>query len=211
MVYPRAHGYLTILGDGWGGQEIWQTGFRLDSPTPMIPAEFAAVDSGVMTFLGNPALKFPAGCRYIGLKWSPVGVDGKYGADGESVEWLKASPSNGGSGNAYPQIALVTSNRTARARGYASNGRNYWPSACPPLASDGLISVADAESVRANAVFLIDAINDADVGRVVVGSVAGAGRLEPVTAVRVGRVMDTQRRRRNNLAELYTSEEAVPT
>jgi hypothetical protein len=54
-------------------------------------------------------------------------------------------------------------------------------------------------------VALIGAINGAGAGPVSVGSSLGAGSLLPVNGIRLGKVVDTQRRRRNAIAEEYVS------
>jgi hypothetical protein len=45
--------------------------------------------------------------------------------------------------------------------------------------------------------------------RLVVGSPLGAGVFRPITAVAVGRVIDTQRRRRRSLSEDYTADQLL--
>ncbi len=212
MTYTTNHALLTILGDSFGMQEEWQTGVRLvGDNTPPTTAEFEAVNAAVQTFIGNNELKVGQGFRYIGLKWAPQDVNGKYGAEGESITWLRPSPGQGqGTDAGYPQIAIVLSLRTSRTRGYASNGRMYFPSTMKPTAADGLIAAGSASAVATAAATMIQSINAAGMGQVAVMSKVGAGRTELVNAVRVGRVMDTQRRRRNGLPESYVPPVAVP-
>lgn len=209
MVYTAAHGKLSILGDSYSAQEQWQVGLRLIGTTPPTAGQLSTVNTAVGTFLATTALLFTAGFRYLGLKWAPQDVDGHYGEAGEAVEWWRPTPLTGSAMGA-PQLALVTSLRTARARGYASNGRMYWPSAQLPDTTTGLITSAQAIAVANACGTLMTAIRGSGVGNPAVMSTFGAGRTEPVTGVRVGRVLDTQRRRRNGLPETYSAETVVP-
>lgn len=211
MPYTQPHGYLTILGDAYSGTEEWQVGLRLDGTTPPTTAQLESIDSAVTAFLQTGNLSFPLGRRYIGLKWAPQDVNGRYPDGEDAVEWFRPTPLSGGASGGYPQIALVLSLRTARARGYASNGRMYFPSAATPTAGDGRITLANAEAVAAAGATLIASIALVGLGEPVVMSTVGAGRTEPITGVRVGRVMDTQRRRRNQIPEEYTATVVVPS
>ena len=210
MPYPAPHGYLTILGDSYSGTEEWQTGIRFTGTLPPDEAQFGLVDAAVSTFLQTTALRFPAGHRYIGLKWAPQDVNGRYPEGADSVEWLRPSPLSGNVSGGFPQIALVTSWRTARTRGRASNGRSYWPSVQVVNAGTGRFPLAEGTSVATAAATLIGSLNDAALGTAAVMSSVGAGLVEPITGVRVGLVMDTQRRRRNGISEEYTEVAAVP-
>jgi hypothetical protein len=211
MPYAAPHGLLTILGDAFTSTEEWQTGIRLTGTSPPTEAQFEALDDAVATFLGTGAVSFPVGRRFLGFKWAPQTVDGRYPEGADSVEWFRLSPLSGTGAGGYPQIAVVLSLRTARPRGYASNGRMYVPCSQAIGSSDGRISAATALGIATAGATLIAAINDVGLGQAAVMSAVGAGRTEPITGVRVGRVMDTQRRRRNQLAEEYTDPVAVPS
>lgn len=115
----------------------------------------------------------------------------------------------------YYQDALVVSFTTAIQRGLAVRGRCYVPTAHAGDtgfdANTGLISLAVCEAIRnAWAAFLIDLDDNpgpdfADLRAAVVSKVGDPEtNWQTITGVRVGRVMDTQRRRRNALNENYT-------
>lgn len=211
MVYPTRHGYLTILGDSFETQEEWQTGFHLTSATAPSEAVLDALMVAIVDFLDTPALRFPSFCRFVGVKWAALEPDGTYPVGASSIEQFRAVPFVGtDTSGGYPQIALVTSLRTARPRGLGSNGRNYWPSAASINFGTGAIGATEATAIATAATVLVDAINDQGIGVVCVASAVGNGLLQPVTGVRVGRVMDTQRRRRNQLPELYGEVVPVP-
>lgn len=211
MPYTAAHGKITFLGDSYATTEIWQTTLRLIGTAVPTQQQLQDAAGAMSILLENTALAFPLGFRFLGVKWAPQDTAGEYGPDGEAVEYFLPTPVTGSASNGYPQIACVLSLRTARARGYASNGRMYIPSARAPAPADGLITQAQAESIRDSGAAFIANVETSGVGVPAVMSTVGAGRTEAITAVRVGRVMDTQRRRRNQLPELYTTEADVPT
>lgn len=208
-MYPRAHSRLTFFGDAAQSAEEWQTGIRLDgTQIPNTAALAAALDSfstRIWQYMSAPSRN-----RLVGVKWAPQGTDGKYGDNGEAVEYFLPTPLSGSGSGGYPQIALCLSLRTSRSRGYASNGRMYIPSTYP-VGGDGMLDENTCENSATSAANFVAEINALGLGDVSVMSNVGAGRIEAVTAVRVGRVMDTQRRRRNQLPELYALPAPVPS
>lgn len=103
-----------------------------------------------------------------------------------------------------PQTTVCVSLTTGLRRGPAHAGRFYPPS-CSGISADGRIGAADATGMALGAANLIADINASNggLGGVVVYSANGP-TTEPVTGTRVGRVVDTQRRRRRNLLEEYS-------
>jgi hypothetical protein len=210
MPYPRAHGYVTFFGDAFTQAEIWQTGLRLDGTDPPDESQLIALATAFEVLWDTAEIAAPAGRRFLGVKWAPQDTSGRYPDGEDAVEYLLPTPNQGAAGASYPQIALVLSMRTARSRGYASNGRMYVPSALVINTGTGLIDATDASDAAAAGATFIGAVNAVGLGDASVMSTVGAGRIEPITGVRVGRVMDTQRRRRNALPESYTAESPVP-
>lgn len=193
---------LHLGGSGWGGQGE-------ATPDPIPPGAmtaFAAV--GKTYFTGatwSPSVKLMEVRGYV------VDSAGKslYGTDTALV----ASPINGtGSTNAHPwQVALVATLTTAITRGPGRFGRVYLPGpAVAIVTGDGLISATDAGNYAVNFRNFLNSLNDAAEGfrsgtsrAVCVASGVGNGRMDAVTGIRVGRVLDTQRRRRRSLLEEY--------
>lgn len=110
------------------------------------------------------------------------------------------------------QVSLAVSLVTGLQRGYAHRGRFYSPLPSFAIAADGRISQGNADTVAAAGSSFITALNDQpgwDVGpkdhKVVVMSSRGQGATNPVSGVEVGRVLDTQRRRRQELTEAYSA------
>lgn len=208
MPFPAAHSLLTFSGPAYADQEEWSTGCRLRRSTAPTEAQLSAAADAFLGLTGTTALGASNAARLVSVKWSPQNTEGKYG-DAESVEFLRAPAALGSNDRMPAQIAVVISLRTARPRGRGSNGRMYIP-ALPTLeANTGRFSAGDASTIAAAAADFLSGVGDALGTDVVVGSQVGSGLLETVTAVRVGRVPDTQRRRREGLPESYSTDEPV--
>lgn len=210
-MYQAPHSLVSFLGDAYGQQEEWQTGIRISGQVTPTPANLESLDAAFFTLISSSAIALPNGFRYIGVKWAPIGLDGKYPTAAESLTFLRTTPFASTGQGGYPQIALVLSLRTARPRGYASNGRMYVPSALRPEATTGRITDAQAGAAAQAAAAFIGSVNAIGMGTVQVMSAVGGGISANVTEVRVGRVMDTQRRRRNGIPEEYAAPAPVPS
>ena len=162
--------------------------------------------------------------RLTEVKVARIGVDGTYPPTEASASHFFAPAAAGTNPPLAGQIAqgsLVATLTTALPRGLASKGRIFLPpSSRYAIAADGTMSVADATGIAASVRILINAINaNPEVGNVAVFSrgrrlrgpdlpngkptytFPNAGAMNNVTGVRVGRVVDTQRRRRRSLVE----------
>lgn len=211
MAFPRNHALLTFFGDGYSGVEIWNTTLRLDGTTVPNETQLEACATAFQTLWNDGTLASPSSRRFLGVKWAPQDTQGRYPDGSDSIEFLLADPDPGTTGGGYPQIALTLSLRTARSRGYASNGRMYLPSSREVSVASGQIDATQALALASVGAQFIADIAEVGLGTPAVMSTVGAGRIEAVTGVRVGRVMDTQRRRRNALDEAYTETVSVPT
>jgi hypothetical protein len=180
------------------------------------------------TFIGASACGISNAVRLTAVQLAAVNAAGHFETDakGAYVRTLvdfSSAPTTGGSVHATepPQAALVVSLNTSRT-GRVGRGRFYLPMPCfPSSPTDLLISDAAAHGVALAASTWIKALNDAAANgsppqgpRVCVasgGSVKNAvppGNYE-VTSVRVGRVVDTVRSRRNALDEAYSANVAI--
>nr|CRY96625.1 hypothetical protein [uncultured prokaryote] len=209
MAYPR--NFLKVVASGTLGlsTEIWSCSLSmaaagaatqpedLDIYADAWSAYIARAESGISIY-----------ARLDSVKVNLVGADGRYVSKGETGEVQIPNNTVGGANSSqqWPnQCTMAVSLATARARGAGSKGRFFPPMAMTILGSDGRIAPTDAAAMAASADELITTLNTgAGSGlTVVVASAVGAGSLRPVTEVRVGRVPDTQRRRRSALDEDY--------
>jgi len=207
--YDSAHYYLQ-----WGGKlpgnEQWSCGMRLRATVGaandaeaglMLPFLAGHVES----FHTRPASLIYPNAKLSFVKLNAIGTDGHYISAG-TREQAFADISGGSVGVVHPnQVALVASLETGFSRGPAHRGRFYIPMPTSVVESSGLISVVDATNVAGSVKDLIDAINvsatNAEVA--VFSRKLGTPGNRRVTGVKVGLVMDTQRRRRRSLIENY--------
>jgi hypothetical protein len=169
--------------------------------------------------------------RLQGIKVAVVGADGNY-PDGHvpgEVYWANVpGPYQvAGTGFIAPQNSVCVTLTTAKPRGLASKGRFYLPPMYIGIQADGLINDNHRDLLVGDLHDFLTGINNAtlDAGDIAIFSrgkglpaydavhhkvtytYPNAGSSNDVTAVRVGRVIDTQRRRRRQLVE---SPEGVP-
>lgn len=102
----------------------------------------------------------------------------------------------------FPHTTFCVSTTTALLRGHAHGGRFYPPTGTPAADSGGRLAAATTLGMATSAAQLVTDINGAASGECVVFSRVGQVTQE-ILGVRVGRVLDTQQRRRKNLLEDY--------
>lgn len=177
--------------------------------------------------LNTDAFKAPTTHRLTEVKVAPIDVNGEYVAGQSSASHFFSPAVAGGFApvaGQLPQATFAVTLLTAKPRGYASHGRIYLPpTTLMATASDGKVSGTDAGIIGASIKRLINAINaETLVTNVAVFSrgkgvpsynsaknrieytYPNQGYVENVTSVGVGRLVDTQRRRRNRLVESRT-------
>jgi len=221
MPFDRRH-VLAQWGGTLPGGEIWSNSLRLASTDTGndadVPSHDAMVEwlttyakDAVAAWHGSFDLKCSNQAKLAYLKMNVVDIAGRY-VELNTLEYLYSPVVPGGSAsNIHPtQIALAVSLTTEFSRGHAHRGRFYVPMPVHVVdATTGLISVSDAIQVATAAKTFIEALAD-EPGpdilpgmRVCVMSQRGTGATNVVTGVDVGRVLDTQQRRRNALKETY--------
>lgn len=206
MAYPHSFLRLVALGDIYSVETF---SFSL-SLSPVAPTEVPDdVPDGVMdaveTFFTSSGL-ISQRCRLQSLKLNEIGEDGRY-VNNDTVQRSYDAPVPGASpANPPAQVALVVSLATALARGRGHAGRFYVPACALQVGTNGTTGSANALTVAQQAWTMLTAIETALPGyQVAVMSDIGAGKAVPVTAVRVGQVLDTIRSRRDKLPEEYVT------
>lgn len=205
MAYSEQHLRLTF-GGTLGPEETWTTGLRFRPPT--VPGE-TDLEDVAMRFYGFLTDTSVQMCQYVRFTWAKlavVGTDGRYPEGVEAILWEPESPLGGTGGtNMPPQVTLAVTLETGVSRGRASRGRMYLPPTSLFPGTDGRLTVAQAENVAVAAASMLDDVTDLMGAPVLVMSNIGQGVSRSVEAVSVGRVLDTQRRRRRSIDELRTS------
>lgn len=222
MPYDRRHVYIQWGGTLPGG-EIWSNSLRGASsetgPTASVPthAEMAEWLAGelkdeISAFHARATTKVHTVCKLTYAKANVVDMDGRY-VEKTTHEYVYPTPVAGSSSTAlHPsQICWCVSLTTGLSRGPAHRGRFYLPMpAVSPQSTDGLVGAADAAGLAGSAKTFIEAVADTpgiDLGIpfkvLVMSKKAGAAATHEVTGIEVGRVLDTQQRRRRSLGEAY--------
>lgn len=206
--------YEGTLG-GPTGPEIWSTGFALSKPDAFAGLPTVAQTNNMLAAFRNAmVLSGSSGVGdevYIAKQTvSLIDSAGHVAVDGAGafVQRVTTTSGNGNSGVRHPNqcanvLTLVTPRHGARGK-----GRLYLPGPNFTVQADGRID----PSVRAAAVNVwataFGAINtalaiDGAVGPFHVAVASSKGEIHDVTQIRMGVVLDTQRRRRDALEENY--------
>jgi len=202
-------------------QDEWQIGLKVPSVGVGDPndGEMTAINADALTdaetWWAGIGQHVPSSTALTYVKVNVVGQDGRYVNQEKTFRKDRASALTGGATATMPaEVALVVTLNTAAARGLASKGRVYLPVNATNAISNGRV-VAGARDLVGNATAALvknlsnipglDATVSDNIGDVSVMSKVGLGATRTVTSVRVGDLFDTQRRRANNMREVYTT------
>jgi hypothetical protein len=220
--------FLLTWGGTLPGNEIWSCSLKLADADSLAVAQNAVLESIqipeytndfiapiVKAFHTDSSAGISSQCMLTYCKITHMGVQGKaLEPFSTHISEHVFTPTAGGWGGAiYPnQTALAVTLTTAYSRGPAHAGRFYLPLPAWNLGLDGRLTDVSAASTAASASAFIKNLSDmpgvdvpASPGVVVMSRKAGGAVTRKVTGVSVGRVLDTQRRRRNKLDEGYKS------
>lgn len=232
MTY-QAHALLRF-GGAWFTSEQWSCGLRIatseptntvqnwiDALEPNSPGETPLLIEEVLyplirAWFLRPASQISQRARLDYVSMNAIRPDGRY-ADEANPHTYEIPTDERESGTSaaqtWPQLTTVVSLRTQQTRGLATRGRVYTPTA-PPNGSTGRLDAGTAQGIADSFGTLVEAISQesqlflAGEMRVVVASDIGSpGPMRIVTRTACGDVNDTQRRRRNQLPEVYYFDE----
>lgn len=224
--FDRVHGYVQF-GGSLPGPETWSCGIRVaNTEGPLGPTD---PDWDMDELLGHYVTCIKAWfqrtqtgihskCKLQYVKFNMIGVDGKYQDDATHVDFFTPVGGGGPAEASHPnQICLVVTLLTAAQRGPANKGRFYQPAPSYSINLEtGMISVAQALTTAESAKQLIEDMSDVpgidtvgDPGVVIMSRKAGNPYTRRVNGTKVGRVLDTQRRRRRSMDESYSVVQTV--
>lgn len=213
--------HVTLHGTMLGGAEEWQTGFYMGSATadaaqPTQAFVDAVRNAWIPIWTSNTG-PYCYAYSFTGVKAVLLEKNGKYGSN-QPVESFPATAQAGGYPGAPlpPQCALVATLIGGSGKGLAGKGRMYLPgvsqgidttghlssTVCNRIATDlaGFFNTLDSSVDAPGHVINVSRGHKVDI----LGVVSYDNpRNVKVNGVRVGNVYDTQRRRRNALAETY--------
>lgn len=217
MVYAHKVCRVTISGTMFGGAEEWSTGFFLgfDSSDSTAPTQQGADDilAAWTTFFSASGSLISNRYATTQVKLSSLNTAGDTLAD-ETKYAYPATALVGATTSTTlpPQCSLVVTLKSTIAHGRGSKGRMYLPGISVIIGTDGKVASTSVGTIATNLQSFFNLMgNDADLpGRLILASKApnilGVGAFnQNVTSIAVGDVIDTQRRRRNGLSEVYTT------
>jgi len=179
-----------------------------------------ALDTAMEVFLTavNQGLCMAHWARYTGVKVAAIGADGKYITD--PILKMREAPVIGTQLGPLPQSTVCLSLRASTSIGPATKGRMYIPYSSVISWDDTIaprMLPAYTQNIANRGADLIGSVNnaleDVPVGRSATCSIlqttpAGSTKVpvhQHVHDVLVGDIIDTQRKRRNRLQEIYSS------
>lgn len=214
MTVPK-HFKFTFRGVFAGSPEEWSFGVKFDSVHSGDPdahldnIDSGAVTSAITTFLNGPHV----GQHVVLVDWRAyeIGADGRMLGNGPLLVTPTANSIKGsGQSWQYPAQISLAITTVADNRGPAKLNRFYLPGPTRTLGSDGRLAVADTQDYASRAVDFLKGISGAidfpislrsSAGVNISDRPAGAGTIQEIDHVEVGRVYDIISTRRNQLLE----------
>lgn len=218
MVYAHTVNRITLRGTMFGGAEEWSTGFFIGQEgadaQELTQAGLDQIRVAWEAFFTNATSWISNRYQFLEAKSALIADTGFTILD--SVKYSQASANvygAAGTGHLPPQCSVVLTLLSDRPRGKASKGRMYLPGYAGGIGTNGKIDGATTGAIATNAKTFFDSFAaDADVPDQLILAAKGTGPVPGLTAqndfvetIRVGDVVDTQRRRRNGLVESYQS------
>lgn len=209
---------FTAFGTCFGADEEWSTGFYIGTEgadaTPPTQLTANAFNTAWQTFFQNTTTKIANVYKTVGVRVALYGTDGVMDASKNFYAYPTVPYLGGGGSSPLPaQLSLVASLQARPDRGLASKGRMFLPGVCANIDSSGRIATTDTLNVATNLDTMFTALNAGiDTGGYLINASKGGsapGGPAPINRrvedVLVGNVYDTQRRRRNQLTETYST------
>lgn len=222
MSFTNAH-LVVRLNGGFASAtapvDKWSCGFRVGIPTQDIRFDVGAmqtfantVHAAAKTLHAAANMAVGTNCHFLYATVARVGEDGKYDP---AAQLTTVSTGTSQAGAGVPSQPWNTAHsfglRTASPRGYASNGRVYYPMLNATVAANTGRLGATQQGQRVNEfVTFLRAVNTAaavyDLGSLVcVMSNVGTGTTRACTAVRADERLDSIERRENDLPPSYVT------
>lgn len=222
MAFNKQQYRVTLIHSIVGTDEIAETGFSISDDIAAFDAVNFKTNGGTsflgdvatawIAFLGTAGVICPSWSRFVAIKGAPLGVNGKYLAEPDVVAQFTTGTSTV---KVVPQETAVISLMSRQSLGDANRGRMYLPHITGTSAS-GQFRIQNVSAVSAAMKTFLQAVNTASStvtgasgSRVCIMSAKGTGTTKKVMDIRMGDLVDTQRRRRNRIAENYTTQTII--
>lgn len=202
-------------------QDIWQCGIRVAAdvgdgalvPVPNLDDYIGLVGPAIKAVYTGTGNQAGSDQRLDFVKVAQIDTTGKYVAGTSSRVYSTGLPVTGTTGRVGPPfLAMACSWTTALGRGAGHAGRIYLPYIGYSGFNTSRVLTANPPLYQTWAKAFLGACHQTSLGAVVWPVVASkkAGTLNKITGIRVGDVVDVQRRRKNKLRENYTATVAFP-
>lgn len=223
--YNENFALLRFGGTAWAGIESWSCGLKLkhlggDEVGAMQDEAKATIDEVrtlTIAYLARATSKFHFETKLNWIKLNVIDAStGKYAFPHDPV-YVEGLTQGGNGGAGIPQVALCVTMRGDFERGTAAFGRWFIPASYAALETDGQLTTAFAQECASSACAYLAGLATIDSGLGpdawapwLYGSGESGNRDSAVRQVQVGKVYDTQRRRRENLLEDYVTGTGYP-
>lgn len=213
---------VTISGTMFGGAEIWSTGFWLgeenaaaDPPTQAAANAILGLWGTLFETFGN---KFSNSFVTSQVKMATILEEGVTLSNSVVYAYPGGLMDGGDPNHRLPaQCSVVVSLLSDRPRGLASKGRMYLPGFSGEIQGNGKISDNDHGNLATGVEAFFNGVRaHVDITNPPILVAKGTGAVPALTAqndyierIKVGNVVDTQRRRRNGLVETYLTKVLV--
>ncbi len=215
MAYPYNFIKVTFGGKLRDTEEIWACGFHLAKRTENIsvtefetkgPTDITLIANEIKAFYNETNNLIPTYMRLEWVKLALIGTNGKYQT--APVEYEYSPASGGGSGQGFvPSTAAVITLVADKYKDPGKYNRFYIPICAPQATNQFVMTNAHIESLATTAAEMVRDINSGTtIGGSELNVTAVSQRVTsylPIASVKVGNVIDVQRRRRNKLVETY--------
>jgi len=203
-----------IYGTAAAPFETWSFGLRITHPTligsPLPTVTMAdACHTAAATLITNASLNFITKVVLQEVRLYTVGSDGKITDPPVISTNVDATGASAVAGQ-YPWQCTLAVTLKAAGLGKGRFGRFYLPTQNPVLGTDGLVASATVTTYLTEIRNFLAAVQSAArVGSTepysiaIIGGTGAAGTKKLPAEIRMGRVIDTQRRRRRSLGEQY--------
>lgn len=209
-----------ILNTGADVGEIWQCGIRVTDvvgggPLADHDAYLAGIQAALSTwFSAAGTVGLPSTSNLMWIKANGIAPNGKYSSDTTHVYDYPAAVAGGDVNVANFKtdiISLVLSWTTAKARGKSHAGRIYLPNYSVDTQHPGSVRTLEgtAAAWAQKGKTLLGVLANGAVHAVPIVA-SSAGPTAQITGVRVGDVMDVQRRRKDAYKEVYSAVAFAP-
>lgn len=218
MAYAWSYIKLTWGGSLANDEEIWTCGIHFaNQNADVLGGAWTSIDGTVMSNIANvirtmhttSGLAIPQGVKLEWVKVALIGRDGKY--EQAPKEFIFSTAAGGATSSPYaPQLSTVITLQSNKYKDPGKFNRYYVPSLGPIGASNYKYTKAMTDEMAEAHATMLDDLNDIFnglSGQMTLRAAAvnqKTASYEYITKVKVGSIVDTQRRRRNKLVEEYS-------